>query len=128
LATGRTIETDGGHTGANYLSITSATTTSATADTRPDNLTQRGFHGETFLFEGWARSNGAGTTVSRVLIQDYDDTGNLALSLTRSGITTTWTRIRHAFTIPPVTDRLTVGLTRSSGDGIDWDDVTVRKV
>jgi len=128
LSTGRTIETGGGHTGANYHSTTSSTTSLSTINPRFDNLTQRGFSGETFLFEGWARSNGAGTTVSRVVLQDYDDSGNLNLSLTRSGITTTWTRVRHAFTIPPVTDEVNMSIGRNSGDGIDWDDITVRKV
>jgi hypothetical protein len=36
--------------------------------------------------------------------------------------------VRHAFTIPPVTTEVQVSLGRNSGDGIDWDDVSVKKV
>lgn len=128
LDTGRTIPTNGGHSGNNYLSTTSSTTSLTTPVNRPDNLTERRFDGETFLFEGWARSNGVSTTVSRVVIQSYPSTSLLNLSLTKSGITTSWTRVRHAFTVPPTCNEITIGLGRNSGDGIDWDDVTIRKV
>lgn len=123
---GVAIETTGGRTGSKFIRFPSTATNFAIQ--RPTYLKQRNLSGETFVFEGWAKSNGAGTTVSRVLIQDYDDINRFNLSLTRASIGSTWTKVIHAITIPPLTDRLTFGVGRNSADGIDWDDVKLHKV
>lgn len=121
-----TIQTSGGHTGSNFLRVTDGSLPTAK---RPGRLKAKFLDGETFLFEGWARSAGASTTVSRVLIQSYTDTTPLNLSLTKSGIPNTgWTRVRHAFSVPPGVDELVIAVGRNSGDTIDWDDITVKKV
>lgn len=122
-----TIETTGGRTGSNFLRIPTATGNGVYCNQRPGALQSQGLGGETFVFEGWARST-AGTT-SRVLIADYNDSTRLSLTLTRTiPAGDTWTRVRHAFTLAPETNTLSVGLGRANGTQIDWDDVSVRKV
>lgn len=127
LTTGRTIETVGSD---KVLQIAADHTGLSTMDAaRPGDLVTRGFDGETWVFEGWARSTGASVTVSRVLLQSYPTTTALSLSLTRTiPAGATWTRVRHAFSIPPGVDKLTVALSRNSGDGIQWKNVRILKV
>lgn len=124
IGSGHTIETSGGRTGANFLRIPNTSTSFTTR--RALNLQTMGMGGETFMFEGWARTSGA-NAVARVLIQDYLDTSRLNISKTQA-VTAAWTRIRIPFTLPVPTDRLTIGMGRGSGDGVDWDDVSVVKV
>jgi hypothetical protein len=125
-STGITVQTSGGHTGRHFMRWPA--TASNLINQRAEDLIRRNFNGETFIFEGWAKSNGSTSTVSRVLIQDYSDRTRLSLDLHRENIPARWTKVRHAFTIPPLTNRLAVILGRYSGAGIDWDDVHVWKV
>jgi hypothetical protein len=124
--TGITVQTSGGHSGRQFMRWPSKATN--LINQRSEDLIRRNFNGETFIFEGWARSNGLTPTVSRVMIRDYSDGTRLSLDLRREGIPPRWTKVRHAFTIPPLTNRLSVILGRASGAGIDWDDVHVWKV
>ena len=124
--TGITVQTSGGNEGRHFLRWPA--TALNLANQRAEDLIRRNFSGETFIFEGWARSNGSAPTVSRVLLQDYTNPARLSLDLHREGIPNRWTKVRHAFTIPPLTNRLAVILGRHSGAGIDWDDVRIWKV
>ena len=126
--TGKTIETSGGRTGANFLSIASDATSTQFVTHRERNITTRGLDGESFVFEGWFRSNGEGNTVARVVVQSYPTTTLLNLSKTKTSDGANWTRLRFAFSIPPTVDQMSIGLQRNSGDGIDWDDISVKKV
>jgi len=122
-----TVETSGGHTGSNFLRIPSGST--ALVGQRYNSLSSTGLDGKTFLFEGWARSNGASQTVARVLLQSYPSTALLNLSLTTAIPTgATWVPVRHAFSIPPEVTELGYYVARNSGDGIDWDDISVKLV
>lgn len=125
--TGKTIETSGGRTGANYLSIASDAGAQFVIH-REMNIVTRGLDGETFVFEGWFRSNGVSNTVARVVVQSYPTTTLLNLNKTKVSNGAEWTRLRFAFSIPPTVDQLSIGLQRNSGDGIDWDDISVKKV
>ncbi|GAT73561.1 polysaccharide deacetylase [Microbacterium sp. HM58-2] len=119
FAAGRTVETTGGRTGANFARIAAAEATLITQTYTP--LISRALAGQTFMFEGYARTS-AGAT-SRVTLTG----GALNLDLSRA-VGTDWTPIRHAFTIPPTVDSLTLGVGRASGGTIDWDDISIRPV
>lgn len=123
----KTIETSGGRTGANFLRIPSGDSTIISQ--RALWLSDLNLGGETFVFEGWARSDGTDTS-TRLLLQDYEDNSRLNLSLNRLiSVASTWTRVRHAFSLHPSTRQLTIGLAREGGTArIDWDDVSIRKV
>lgn len=122
-----TIETSGGRTGSRFLRQETTIGNGVYCNQRPGVLQSLGLGGETFVFEGWARST-AGTS-SRVLIQDYNDTTRLSLTLTKTiPAGGAWTRVRHAFTLAPETNTVSVGLGRTNGTQIDWDDVSVKKV
>lgn len=126
-ATVGTVMADGGRTGPKYLRQDVGIGNGVFCNQRPDSLGSLGLGGETFLFEGWARSS-AGTS-SRVLLRDYTDISRLSLTLTRNiPAGNTWTRVRHAFSLAPRTTTLSVGLGRTNGQQIDWDDVSVKKV
>lgn len=122
-----TVETDGGHSGTNYLRIPS--TVATTVQQRTYTLQTLGLGGETFLFEGWARTVGATSTTAKVIIQDYGDTSRLNISFFDAVAPAAgWKRLRKAFTLHPDTDTLIVAVQRSSGAGVDWDDISIRKV
>lgn len=123
----KTIETSGGRTGPNFLRIPAADSTIIAQ--RALWLNDLNLGGETFVFEGWARSDGTNTS-TRVLLQDYEDTSRLNLSLNRLiSVANTWTRVRHAFSLHPATRQLTIGIAREGGTArIDWDDVSIHKV
>ena len=50
------------------------------------------------------------------------------LRFTTTDIGADWTRIRHAFSIPPGITSIQTHLGRAAGDGIDWDDISVKQV
>lgn len=104
---GKSIETSGGRTGK-FLRLSNTETSLVTQ--RPSGLNVMGLGGETFVFEGWARFNGAGTTTSRVLLADYTNAANLSLDLRLEGIPTTWTKVIHAFSLAPGTSVLSVSV------------------
>lgn len=91
--------------------------------------------GESYLFEGWAKSKGASTTNPRVIIRTYPDAGALSIDKSFPGTgNATWTRIRVPFTIPPKNadgSNVTTVLIqphRNSGDPCGWSNITVRKL
>lgn len=125
LASGATIETSGGRTGNNFLRHTNSMTSTTTQ--RPDGYVNMLLSGETFMFDGWFRSNGASNTTARVIIQDYNENSRLNLSKTKVSNGSTWTHFLIPFSMHPLTNKLTVAIGRSAGDGVDWDDVHVYK-
>lgn len=120
LTGGTTVRTTGGRTGANFLHIPAANAGMVT-QTRA-RLTERGHDGQTFLFEGWARSSAG--AVPRVTLT----AGPLTADLTRPAVGTGWTPVRHAFTVPPGQATLAAGIGRASGGEIEWDDVAIHAV
>lgn len=130
VGSGHTIYQSGGPDNGPYCDV--ATTGPSQ---RPQRIASRGLAGETFLFEGWAKSLGAGTTSPRVLIQDYPTVTNLNLSKAWSNIgNSTWKRFRVPFTIPTktasgaVTDTVLIMVTRNGGDNTGWANCSVKKV
>ena len=83
--------------------------------------------GETWLFEADVRST-SGTTTPRLLLQSYPDAGAFNLSLTKADIGTSWTKVRHAFTVPPAVDRILIGVSRNGGGTIRYKNVNIWKV
>ena len=125
-----TIYQTGGYNDGPYIEI--PTSGGSGPNARPDLTFPVG---ESYLFEGWAKSLGASTTTPRVIIKTYPDAG--ALSIDKSFVGTgnaTWVRIRVAFTIPPKNvDGSTVSTVmiqphRNGGDACAWSNVTVRKL
>lgn len=126
---GMTVETSGGHTGANFLRLTS--TVSGLLVQRLGGaynqlgVQQIGVNGGTMELRAWVRSNGTGTTTARVLLQDYDDASRLSLDVQRAEIGTAWKQIHVPFSFPTECNRLTFAFGRAAGDGIDWDDMEI---
>ena len=114
-----TIQTDGGHTGNNYLRVTSTGTRSyAAAATTP-----LGINGHAFMLDAWVRSTDpAGATA---IVRVRDSTNNFIvldkhdIVLTQS---TSWTRIRVPFVIPMNCDIIVCEFGRFLGGSVDWDD------
>ena len=115
----------GGRNGGNCLHFGPSVGTSASQTVT--YLRSQRYDGETFLFEGWTRSTG-GTGTSRVYLDDPQNSARLNLYFEATGVGTEWTRVRHAFTIPPQSDQLRVRVGHSGTTGGDWDDVTILKV
>lgn len=95
---------------------------------RINSLSAWGVSGETFVVSGTVRALTEVSTVSRVVITDYEDSSRLNLSLTRVRLDSSWTRVYHAFTLPPGTDRINVSIGRNSGGAIEWADLRIDKV
>lgn len=121
---GKTIEGSGGRTGNNFLRIDS--NTNSDVSQRISNLDQLGVTGEQFVFEGWFRSNGGGNTTGAVQVSDSDNPGRLKIIKETTSNGSTWTRVRFVFCVPPSTKSIMLSLSRSAGDGIDWDDVSIK--
>lgn len=117
----RSLQTSGGRTGPNFARFGSSETGLITQAIL--TLKARGWQGQTFQFEGYARAV-SGTTTSRVTLAGSD----LNADLTRANIGTEWTPVRHAFTIPPDAATVTLGFGRGGGSGIDWDDLSIHPV
>ena len=125
--TGWTVTSGGGHSGDKFVRSTNTVATTLFQASGALGL----LAGKTFVFEGWARSNGAGTTDAFVEIKHYlpAPAGTLLdLTFTTTDIGADWTRIRHAFSIPPGITSIQTHLGRAAGDGIDWDDISVKQV
>jgi len=126
---GMTVETSGGHTGSNFLRFTNAVTGTLVQRLggayNQLGVQQMGFSGGTMVAKVWARSNGAATTTARFLISDYDDATRLNLDITRAGIGTAWTQVHIPFSFPKECNRLTFAVGRTTGDGIDFDDLEI---
>ena len=124
---GKTIETSGGRTENNFLRINNNITNSGVTQkiTSLDKLTVLG---EQFVFEGWIRPFGKGTTTGMIHITDSNNSKELKIIKKVVSKGSAWTKVRFVFCIPPNTKAITLSLYRSAGAGIDWDDVSIKKI
>jgi hypothetical protein len=139
--TGKTFPQTGGQSGGAYLSIdNSQTSTNSLVYQSISYLDTLGVRGETFMFQGYARSNGATPDELRLLIRSGND-GNMARTLVDSQRgnafamtvpTTTWTKVQFPFSVPADNNTVIVSLGKSGaaavGSGIDWSDISVIKI
>ena len=125
--TGKSIETSGGRTGDNFLRINSNSNNSPVTQ-KIDYLDQLKVSGEQFVFEGWFRPNGKGNTTGVVQINDYNNSKKLKIINKVVSKNSSWVRVRFVFSIPPNTKAITLSLYRGSRAGIDWDDVSIKKI
>ncbi len=124
---GVTIETSSGRTENNLLRINGNADDSGVTQ-KIANLDKLGVSGEQFVFEGWCRANGNEDTAGVVQINDYDNPNELKIVKNAVSEGTSWTRVRFVFCVPPGTKNITLSLYRGTGAGIDWDDVTIKKI
>lgn len=124
----------GGKDNGPYIEIPTAGGSSG-PNARPEQLAYRGCAGETFLFEGWCKSLGAGTTTARVIIKGYPDSSQFNVDLNFTGVTNAaWVLKRVPFTIPmfdpsgAATGAILIQPHRNGGDACGWSNVTVKKV
>ena len=127
-----TVYQTGGYNNGPYIQIPS--TGGSGPNARPPYLSKRGLNGETFLFEGWCKSLGAGNTTARVIIRGYTDSSQFNLDLTKSVGSSSWTRWRVPFTIPVndpsgnPQDYILIQPHRNGGDDCGWSNISVMKV
>ena len=124
---GNTIETSGGRTGDNFLRMDSSNTNLGVTQ-KIISLDKLGVSGEQFVFEGWFRPNGEGTATGMVQINDYNNSKKLHIKNEVISNGSSWTKIRFVFCIPLNSEAITLSLSRTSGAGIDWDDITIKKI
>lgn len=124
---GKTIETSGGRTGYDFLRINKNSTNSSISQ-KISYLDKLKVTGEQFVFEGWCKPYGKGSTIGGVKIEDYSNSRKLKIINTFVITGSTWRRVRFVFGIPPNTKAIKLSLYRCSGAGIDWDDVTIKKI
>lgn len=124
---GKTIETSGGRTGNNFLRINSSTTNSGVTQ-KIMSLDKLKVLGEQFVFEGWIRPDGKGTTTGMIQIRDPNNSKELKIIKKVVSKGSSWTRVRFVFCVPVNTKNITLSLYRSAGAGIDWDDVSIKKI
>ncbi|MGV8983993.1 polysaccharide deacetylase family protein [Clostridium sp.] len=122
-----TIETSGGRTGTNFLRINDSIPNSGVSQ-NIISLDKLGVSGEQFLFEGWIRPYGTGTTTGMVKINDYDNPNELNIIRKVVSNGSSWTKIKFVFCIPPNTKTIKVSLYRGNGASTDWDDVSIKKI
>ncbi|MBU3190641.1 polysaccharide deacetylase family protein [Clostridium bowmanii] len=122
-----TIETSGGRTGTNFLRINDSIPNSGVLQ-NIISLDKLGVSGEEFLFEGWIRPYGMGTTTGTVKINDYDNPKELNIIKKIVSSSSSWTKVNFIFCIPPNTKTITLSLYRSNGAPMDWDDVSIKKI
>jgi len=122
MTAGTTVTTSGSDT---YFHVASG----AGANIPIRNLDDQDLNGETWLFDGWARSGGSGATVASVKIPDPEDTGRLNVSKTFTIPTgPTWTRVRFPFGTLLSTNQIRPAIGRSSGDATQWKSAHIYKV
>ncbi|MEW9697957.1 polysaccharide deacetylase family protein [Paenibacillus sp. SI8] len=136
--TGKSFPQTGGYSGGAYFSIDNQLSSSdGMLAGQIDNIGSLGYAGETFRFEGYVRSNGAGTQKIRILLQTdgalniLDVQGGNYIDI--SAPTGTWAKVTLPFTIPPGKTFLKVGIGRSgsaagAGYGVDWSDLSIVKI
>ena len=95
-----TVYQTGGYNNGPYIDIPTSGGNGPNA--RPAGLSSRHLNGETFLFEGWCKSTGAGNTTARVIIRGYTDSSQFNIDLTQSVGNLSWTRWRVPFTIQQI--------------------------
>ena len=125
--TGKNIETSGGRTGTNFLRINSSITSSGVTQ-KIISLGQLRVNGEQFLFEGWIRPYGIGDATGMIEINDYNNPKELTIINKVVSKGTSWIKVSFVFCIPPNTKIITLTLYGSSVGGIDWDDVSIKKI
>ena len=75
------------------------------------------------------RPYGTGTTTGKIQIKDSNNFKELKIIIKKVvSKESSWTRVRFVFCIPPNTKNITLSLYRSAGSGIDWDDVSIKKI
>lgn len=123
----KTVATDGGRTGSNYLAIPFGETSYLFQTL--DNLRAWGIAGEAFMMEAWVRPSG-GAVVAQMQVVDPDDSSRLLVNDEWTiGSGASWTRIRLPFGIHPDSTSCRFQIRRKSGTGgLDVDDVSVRKI
>lgn len=124
---GKTIETSKGRTGKSFLRIKSSVTHLVVTQ-KIVNLDKLGVSGEQFVFEGWFRSYGNKNTTGMVQINDYDNPSKLKTIKKAVSKGKEWTRLRFVFCIPPGTKNITLSLYGDVKSGIDWDDISIKKI
>jgi hypothetical protein len=112
---GKTIQSSGGKTGNNFLRI-DRNITNSPVNQKINTSDKSRVSGEQFVFEGWIRAYGIGTTTGVVQINKVITTGS------------SWTKVRFVFCVPPNVKTISLSLCRSAGVGIDWDDVSIKKI
>lgn len=122
--TGKTIETNGGKSGKNFLRISNNITDSGVTQ-RIANLGKLGVQGEQFVFKGWIRPHGNGDTIGTVEIRDCDNPKKFKIIYKAVSKGSSWTLVRFVFGIPVSTQKIDLSLYRSAGAGIDWDDASI---
>jgi len=120
LLSGTTVASDGTDT---YFSATGAG-----ARWQARNLASLDLAGETWLFDGWARSATASPTTASVTWADSVDGDVLNETRTQVIPGNTWTRVRFALGTPPATSHAYFTVGKSSGDTIHWKSAHVYKV
>ena len=133
-STYNTVYQTGGPDNGPYLEIPSSGGSSG-PNARPATLEYRGCAGETFLFEGWCKSLGAGTTPARVIIRGYPDSSQFNIDLNFASVSNSaWVLKRVPFTIPmfdptgAATNAILIQPHRNGGDACGWANVRVVKV
>ena len=92
-------------------------------------LLERGFAGESFIFEGWCKSMGGSTTDAQVVITDYPTPTDLNITRTFTGVSNSvWKRVLVPFIVPLAADRVKIYITRSAGNNTGWANMSVKKV
>jgi hypothetical protein len=124
---GKTIETSGGRTGGNFLRIDSSITNSGVTQ-KITSLDKLRVSGEQFVFEGWARAYGKGSTTGIIEIKDHNNSKELKITSKVVCDGSSWKKIRFVFCIPPNTQAITLSIYRLEGVSVDWDDVSIKKI
>ena len=128
------VSPDGGHDGKPYYQVNASGDYISAPRYLITDVTKQGYNGETFMFEGWAQSAGAGNTTARVDFEAKSGS-NIIFALGQSYVVgTSWTRIRFPVTIPNTGsggEEVTVfniRCHRYGGDGVRWSDMTAYKL
>lgn len=125
--TGKSIETNGGRTGNNFLRINSSITSYGVTE-KISSLDLLKVKGEQFLFEGWIRPYGKGNATGMIQIGDYNFSKNLTIIKKVVSKGSSWKKVSFVFCIPPNTKTITLSLYRISGTAMDFDDVSIKKI
>ncbi|MEG0691686.1 MAG: polysaccharide deacetylase family protein [Oscillospiraceae bacterium] len=121
----QTIETTGGKTGSNFLRIYNSSANGGVTQ-RIDNLDQLGVCGGQFLFECWIRSYESEDITGAIRIEDSFNLKNLQIIHQVESSDSMWKHVRFSFGIPSDTKSISISLYNLEGNGIDWDDVSIK--
>jgi len=121
----------GGHNDLPYFQMNASGDYIANPSYLVADATRQGLAGESFVFEGWARSAGAGNTSARVDVQVANTTWTVGKTTV---VGAEWTRVRFPFTLPTVgplgetVGTVSIKPSRYGGDGVQWSDMTAHKI